>query len=354
MKILAFTKYTRQGASSRQRTFQFIPCFKEMGHEVVVQPLFDDEYLQRLYQRKSVLKSALMSYLRRFLSLRKIRHYDLILVEKELFPYLPYWAECWLAWSGIPYIVDYDDAIFHNYDRHPRRMIRWLLGNKIPKVMKNSAAVVVGNTYLEQKAKLSGAAKTAVIPTVVDVSRYQPAIFGQKSTFIVGWIGTLSTFTKHVLPCRDWIVKLHQQDSEIEFRFVGVDQVKGFPENTRFIKWSEQNEPAEISCFDVGIMPLTDSDWEKGKCGYKLVQYGAATVPMMASDVGMNHEVCQHNVNGFLAHTEEEWMNGILQLKNNPKQREKMGKNARILIEQEYSLTIAAKRWGTVIDDVMQ
>lgn len=353
MKILSFTKYSRQGASSRQRTFQYLPHFEEMGHEVDVQPLFDDDYLHRLYQGKSVFKAALNGYLRRFFSLQKIRHYDLVIVEKELFPYLPYLFERWISRCGVPYIVDYDDAIFHNYDRHPQKIVRWLLGNKIPKVMKNSAAVVAGNTYLEQKAKLSGAPIAVVIPTVVDISRYQRAIIEKKSPFVVGWIGTLSTFTKHVLTCRSWMLKLHQTNPDIEFRFVGVDRVEGFPENTCFIQWVEEDEPAEIARFDVGIMPLSDSDWEKGKCAYKLIQYGAAGVPMMASDVGMNREVCQHQVTGFLACSEEEWIEGILQLKNNADQRRNMGENARILIERGYTLRIAAKRWEQVIDEVM-
>src|SRR5690606_11921506 len=175
-KILFLPRYSRMGASSRLRTYQYLPYLEAEGIEVRVAPFFNDRYLKALYSGKGISwTNVVRCYLRRLRLLFKASAYDGVVIEKELFPFLPSWAEWWLSRRGRGYIVDYDDAVFHNYDLHPRFWVRWLLGNKISKVMRYSRQVRAGNDYLKEKALLAGAKEVLVLPTVVDGDRYGPA-----------------------------------------------------------------------------------------------------------------------------------------------------------------------------------
>src|SRR5690606_22816259 len=128
-------------------SFQYFPHLKEAGWEVEVKPFFDETYLKDFYRGKRNIPAVLNAYWKRFWLIFKLKKYHSIVIEKELFPYFPAWFERILKTRGISYIVDYDDAIFHNYDQNPKGFIRKLLGNKIAQVMRHSTCVVAGNEY---------------------------------------------------------------------------------------------------------------------------------------------------------------------------------------------------------------
>ena len=172
-KILLLSKYTRMGARSRLRTIQYIPYLERNGYKVTQQSLFDDDYLKSLYLKNKTSKLHVFSlFIKRIYTLLKVKKFDLLWIEKELFPYFPAWFEFFLKKIGIKYIVDYDDAIFHNYDLSNNKIIKSVLGNKIDLVMKNSALVIAGNNYLAERAKIAGVNNIHIIPTVVDRERY--------------------------------------------------------------------------------------------------------------------------------------------------------------------------------------
>src|SRR5690606_37058873 len=127
MRILYFTKYSRNAGSSRLRSYQYFPYLEAEGMEVEVSPLFSEAYLHQLYAGKSTKKEAVKGYLRRFLKIFSLGNYDKIIIEKELFPYLPAWAERILNLLGVKYMVDYDDAVFHNYDLSSNSLIKSFL-----------------------------------------------------------------------------------------------------------------------------------------------------------------------------------------------------------------------------------
>src|SRR5690606_8740055 len=154
--------------------------------------------------------------------------------------------------------------------------------------------------YLGNRAKRAGAKNVQVIPTVVDLNRYKlkkESLSSQQ--IVIGWIGTQSTF-KYIESLKEVFLKL-AQNYPIKIHVIGVDNNMGIPENVIPIKWSEETEAAEICKFDIGIMPLSDTPWEKGKCSYKLIQYMACGLPVIASPIGMNKEVIKEQENGFLA-----------------------------------------------------
>lgn len=349
MKILYLTKYSRLGASSRMRSYQYFPYLEKAGFEVVVKPLFNDDYLNLLYSGGKSLWIVLKSYIRRFFLLFTVGKYDKIIIEKELFPYLPAWGEVILRIFNVDYIVDYDDAIFHNYDQSRHWLVRKLLGDKIGVVMKKSVLVIVGNKYLAKYAQKHGAKRIEIIPTVIDLERYPIKKVTNANRLVVGWIGTKSTFEKHLLPCQHWMKKIQHDFPNIEFRIVGITEEMDLGENVRYIPWTEETEVSEILKMDVGIMPLQDSPWEKGKCAYKLIQYAACGIPGIASDVGMNKEITIPEKTGYLASTDEDWIKHLLDLKNNPSKRQEMGENARKLVEENYCLQVTAKKWLNIL-----
>ena len=350
MKVLYLTKYTRLAGSSRMRSYQYFPYLEKAGMQVTVKPFFDDAYLKDFYAGKRNISAVLKSYVKRLGVLFSVFSYDRVVIEKEIFPFLPALAEWMLKLLGIQYIVDYDDAIFHHYDQSSNPIINKILGNKIAKVMRFSGTVVAGNQYLADYAARSGAKNIEIIPTVIDLERYPIKQNTGADPCIVGWIGTKTTFEKHLLPCKDWIKALQIQEPNIRFHIVGITEDMDLGKNVQYIRWTEETEVAEIMKMDIGLMPLQDSKWEKGKCAYKLIQYAACGIPGVASDVGMNREVTVPGETGILASADEEWIQAIKTLKSNTELRHQMGRNARKKVEERYCIQQTSTKWKQILN----
>jgi glycosyltransferase involved in cell wall biosynthesis len=343
MRVLLLSRYGRLGASSRIRSYQYVPFLEAHGIGVTVCALFSDNYLHGLYSGHKIdVCSVIQAYFRRARCLMKSDQFDLLWVEYEMFPWLPDWAEKILASVGVPYLVDYDDAIFHRYDQHARRFVQTLLGKKIDGVMKRAAQVTVGNQYLAERARRSGAREVSILPSVVDLEKYAIEARGSRDVFTLGWIGSPTTakYLDLVAPA----IKEFSRDRGVRVVLVGSGKVvsDGVPVEIR--SWSEDTEVQDIQSFDVGIMPLPNDPWALGKCGYKLVQYMACAVPVLASPVGVNREMVQHGRNGFLAEGKEEWLGFLRTLYDNAKLRGEMGKAGRGMVHEKFSLQVTAPR----------
>ena len=344
MRILTLTRYERLGSSSRVRFYQYFPYLESQGVEIQSAPFFKDAYVQSIYMGKAVnLSSILYAYLKRLWSIFQSSKYDLIWVEKELFPWLPDWFEGLLTGQGIPYVVDYDDAVFHRYDLHRSAFVRSLLKNKIDHVMRHAVIVIVGNDYLADRAKQAGAKRIEYLPSVVDVSTYTPKTDGVGSSFRIGWIGSPVT-----LPYLE-VVKgvLHQlvREADIGLTLIGAGEMVPFPNiPITILPWDETLERSIGNLFDVGIMPLMDGPFERGKCGYKLVQYMAGGLPVIASPVGVNRQMIEPGVNGYLASNTEEWLVALRSLIHNHPLAKDMGIAGRQKAERLYNLQITAPK----------
>jgi len=337
MKILLLSRYGSLGASSRVRFLQYLPYFQSQGAEVTVKPLLSDTYLKALYNGGSRWREVLKGYAIRVLVLLTTRQYDVVIIEKELFPFMPAIAERFLNLIGVPCVVDYDDALFHRYDCHPNPWVRRLLGKKIDSVMRHAECVTAGNQYLADRAHKAGAKKVEIIPTVVDTDKYQIKPRRTKDVLTVGWIGIPQT-SKYLEPLLPVFESLKQ---EFAVRFVAVganpEDFKGTP--VEAWQWSEDSETKSVQQFDIGIMPLVDSPWERGKCGYKLIQYMACGVPVVASPVGVNCEIVKEGKNGRLADTEEQWRQALSEmLKFGQYRLDEMGRLGRKMVVERYSL----------------
>jgi glycosyltransferase involved in cell wall biosynthesis len=350
MKVLMLSRYGRLGASSRLRTMQYLPFLAEAGLEVEVAPLFDDAYLSALYGGKRRATNMIRYYKNRIALLLARSNADVIWMEKEALPWMPWCLERLALPSGIPLITDHDDAIFHRYDMARNPVIRCVLGRKIDRVMAASTIVVAGNTYLADRAQKAGAKRVKIIPTVLDTQSYgvgDLATLNQKP--VIGWIGSPSTWHDYAAPMIPLLSSVAETESAI-IRAVGAAQGVASSPTLDIRPWSEATEVAAIQSMDIGIMPLADSPWARGKCGYKLIQYMACGLPVVASPVGVNVDIVEHGVNGFLATSEEEWREALTILLHDPDLRRRMGAAGRCKVEAKYSLEV----WGPRVADMFR
>jgi glycosyltransferase involved in cell wall biosynthesis len=343
MRVLALTRYSSLGPSSRVRFYQYVPSLASTGLEVQVAPLLGNDYVRNLYAGKSQpVFSVLRSYIGRIADLLNSRRFDLLWIEKELLPWIPTFVEDLLLQRGIPWVVDYDDAVFHRYDQHRSRVIRALLGNKIDTVMRQATTVVVGNEYLAERAYQAHAGRIERLPSVVDMNRYTVK---EKSgdRFYIGWIGSPVT-APYLGMIKDVLEEvIHQTGARLVLVGAGdQDPLPGLAKD--ILPWSEESEVAQIQSFDVGIMPLPDGPFEQGKCGYKLIQYMACGLPVVASPVGVNTRIVEQSVSGFQASNNSEWLEALVVLSRDAGMRTALGSAGRKKVEQEYSLQVTAPR----------
>jgi glycosyltransferase involved in cell wall biosynthesis len=350
VRILLLSRYSSLGASSRYRSYQYLPFLRSRGHAVDIDPLLGDLYLRRLYSgERAPIVDVLASYVRRKMKLLLSRKYDLLWIEYEAFPWMPYWMESLIIPSAVPYVVDYDDAVFHRYDKNSSSLVRRLLGSKIDRVMGSSALVIAGNEYLADRARKAGARRVEILPTVIDLEKYPVVDPPRNDVFTIGWIGTPQTM--RYLQGIQEALKIVCKDNGARLRTIGAASIAldGVPIEAK--SWSESTEVEEMQKFDVGIMPLADGLWERGKCGHKLIQYMGCSRPVVASPVGANSMIVEEGKTGFLASTAGEWVKAFQTLKDNQDLGNSMGRNGRKKVEQNYSLSIAAPRLATYLED---
>ena len=345
---LVFAKYGTQAASTRQRITQAEPYLNAAGITLEVAPLFDNAYLAQLFgEGKRDPWRMMAAYLKRLRLLLSMGQYDFLWVHYELFPYLPGALERLIGWADKPVLYDYDDATFHQYDQHKNPFIRALLGNKLAPLLRRSDVAMCGNAYLRAYADRY-CKRTEIIPTVVDVEVYQPKPLRLEGKPVLGWIGSPSTWSygKALAPVLTEFV----QNDQLSVLVVGAGHAADKSLPFEFRDWVEEREVADVQAMDIGIMPIPDAPWARGKCGYKLIQYMACGLPVIASPVGVNTEIVQHGVNGFLASTESEWREAIARLAGDAELRARMGQAGRQAVEEKYSI----QRYGPRIAQLIQ
>ena len=352
MRVLALTRYSSLGPSSRVRFFQYFPALISGGVELTVAPFLGSDYVRNLFAgKKQPVLSLGRAYLDRLGCLLKSHPFDLLWIEKELFPWLPTRADQLLLRPGMPCVVDYDDAIFHRYDQHPNPLVRVLLGKKIDGIMRHAATVVVGNDYLAGRARLAGASRIELLPSVIDLHHY--TVRAQtEGQFRIGWIGSPVTapYLKLIRPALEEV--LRQTCARLVLVGAGdQDPLPGLEKE--ILPWSEENGVSYIQSFDVGIMPLLDEPFERGKCGYKLIQYLACGLPVVASPVGVNNLIVEQGKIGFKASNNSEWIQALLMLSQDPQLRHTLGQNGRQAVEMKYCLQVTAPRLLKIFQDAL-
>ncbi len=348
MIVEMLARYSRNGASSRLRFLQYQPSFSRSGVQSEFSPLFGPNYLEALYSGRSRVVTTMQAYAARAASLASSSRTDGLWIQSETLPWLPWFIEKGLLPSSKSRVIDCDDAIFHRYDLHGSGLVRSLLGNKIDRLMASSQLVTAGNAYLAERAEAAGAPRIEIVPTVLDLDRYmikKPADNDEDP--VIGWIGSPSTWREYMLPLLPTLTAVAGQEN-CQIHAIGAEPLRHPLLNV--IPWSEDSEAEQILQMDIGIMPLNDTPWSRGKCGYKLIQYMACGLPVIASPVGVNTEIVEEGVNGFLASSAAEWRDAIVTLVRDPDLRQRMGAAGRRKVERQFSLAV----WGPRVAQYLQ
>jgi glycosyltransferase involved in cell wall biosynthesis len=348
MKVLLLSRYGRLGSSSRLRSYQYLEFLRGNGWDIRVSPLLSDDYVERFYSgRQQNTGEIAGGYFMRVRALIEARRLDLVWIEREVFPWVPEILERTILPAGVPYALDFDDAVFHRYDEHSSRLVRRALGTKIDRLMRRAAVVIVGNDYIGERAIAAGARHVEVLPTVVDLSRYRARKFAPQAFQVIGWIGTPNTqpFLDLISPA---LAELSRKYT-VKVLLVGAN-AKALPEIPHeTVAWSEDSEVESIQGMDIGVMPLPETSFAEGKCGYKLIQYMACGLPVVASPIGMNSRIVANGTSGYLASTQEEWVEALGSLLSDKERRAQMGAEGRRLVEREYSLDIAGPKLHRIL-----
>lgn len=351
LRVLALTRYGVLGASSRLRFIQYFPGLQRCGIDIIQQAFFDDEALLRRYQNGRYGPIGLLRrYIQRVATLLSCHQFDLLWIEKEALPWLPAWVELAL-FRRVPFVLDFDDAVFHNYDRHRFSWVRGIYGKRLDRLMAKAGCVVAGNRYLAQRASNAGATIIELIPTVIDLNRYSLSLIEARVSAgrmpRIVWIGSPST-VRYLDELADVFVEVAKRQPFELHVIGGIPAMAGI--DLQLVPWSEATEVDAIAQCDIGIMPLPDSPFERGKCGYKLIQYMACGLPVVASPVGVNSEIVRHGENGFLADTKAQWIASLVQLLCEPELRATMGHRGRSFVEMQYCLQVT----GTQVEAVLK
>lgn len=353
IRVLALTKYDTRAASARLRFAQFVEPLERLGISLELSPLLDDRYIERKFSTGKLPLSSLAGAIERRLgALAKLRHYDAAIIHYELFPYAPALFERLLGRLAVPYILDYDDAIFHQYDQHKSRIVRTVLGQKIAQVIGGAKAVFAGSNYLADYARRYNP-QVHLVPTVIDVARYGRVDRQRPRTadLSIAWIGSPSTsdYLSLIAPA------LTRVATHKKLRLIATGakplQIPGVEVEVR--PWSEATEVSDLLESDVGVMPLPDTPWAWGKCAFKLIQYMGCALPVIASPVGANRDVVRDGVDGYWASLEEEWVSALLKLEADPALRARMGDAGRGRVEQSYSIEAVVPTIAQVIKGVV-
>lgn len=357
LKVGALVPYPLNLApGQRYRIEQWVPHLETQGIAVELLPFADEALMRLLHQpghHWAKVAGLVRCFGRRVRLLFRLREYDALYLFRAVSIVGPALLEYVLPWLRRPVIFDFDDAIYLLHTTAANRHFGWLkFPGKTASLCRLSSHVVVGNSYLADYARQFNST-VSVIPTSIDTDQYQPR--GDKGEangrIVVGWTGS-STSQTHL----EWFAPVLRElrtRRDVEIRVISNREpvLPGIPYVWR--EWTPETEVEELSQFDLGIMPMPDDEWARGKCALKALQYMAMGTPTICAAVGANCEVIQHGENGMLAYTDEEWLTAMTALIDSATLRERLGRAGRQTIEERYSMRHCANLFAQVVGEVI-
>ena len=328
MKLIFLTHSSDQG--HRFRVEQYFPYLRTRGVEATWHPL-----------RGSLKK--------KFLLYQQLPGFDVVCIQRRL---LSPFEFSWVRKKSAKILFDLDDAVMYRSSSSPRphSFSRWL---KFRWMVKGSDVVTVGNEFLKEEVlKVDRQKKVFLVPTSIDTNLYsEKKKVSEGSEIILGWIGTKGNL-KYLKLLEPVFEKLVQRFSNLRLKIVSNDFY-----DSSFIPvikkpWRLEDENEDLISFDIGLMPLQDDLWSKGKCGLKIIQYLSVGVPVVCSPVGINGDIVKDGQNGFLASDSQEWADRIAKLISDPGLRARMGQEGIETVEKGYSLSVSSEKFFQVLQSL--
>ncbi len=339
----------------RYRIEQWEPLLRKQGVDITYAPFESDELHALLYKpgnmgRKLGLVAEGIS--RRYALMKSVSAYDVVYVFREAALLGPAFFERWVHRSGVPMVFDFDDAVFVSYRSPTNGYLSYLkFASKTRSICRMSAHVMAGNPYLAEYARQVNPNVT-IIPTTIDTEKYTVIERSvEPKTPIIGWTGSFST-VQHLDTLRSALQRLAKQ-IPFRLRVIGTPTYKLDGVDVEAMPWKAATELKDLGDIDVGIMPLPDDSWSKGKCGLKALQFMACGIPTVCSPVGVNKQIIHDGENGFIADSEEEWIEKLSRLLHSPDLCRQLGHAGRKTVETKYSANVQAPRVFDVLSSVV-
>lgn len=359
MKVLAFSSYPTEAASTRYRLEQFVAPLAARGISMTIRPYLNSRSFERLYQRKALSATTLSlvrSTLRRLTEMPEVKKADVILVQREAMLFGPPVIE-WLTtrFYKRPMVLDLDDATYVPYTSPTYgrlgTALKWF--SKTDDLIQWSALVTCGNRAIAEYVSSRGA-MARVIPTVVNTEIFRPASHRKPDAPVVlGWIGTQSAFPylKSIFGVLEKLAKSHR----FKLRIVGSGQpevsVPGV--GVENVPWSLAREVEDFRSIDVGLYPIDASlysgNWAAGKSGFKAIQYMSVGIPYVATPVGASAEIGEAGKTHLFASSNDEWHEALASLISDAARRQKMGAAAREHAIANYALAAQADKLAAAL-----
>ena len=326
--------------SQRYRFEQFQPYLEAQGFEFDYFYLIREQDDKKFYGAGNYLAKIgilLRSIIKLFVKSFSAKRYDLIFVQREAFMLGTVLFERRFA-RKTKMIFDFDDAIWLQVVSDGNKALGFLKdASKTAKLIELSDMVFAGNSYLADYGKQFNS-NTKLVPTVVDTDNYTRHPQAPRDRICIGWSGSFSTipYFEYALPA---LRKIKEKYGDlVYFKVIGDPNYYNKELDIKGVRWTSASEVEELSEIDIGIMPLPNDEWTKGKCALKGLLYMSLEQAAVLSDVGVNSEVIEDGVNGFLATSTEDWVDKLSQLIEDQTLRESMGKKGRETILKRYSV----------------
>jgi glycosyltransferase involved in cell wall biosynthesis len=340
-KIFFISPYPHGTApSQRFRYEQYLRLLKEEGYTIELYPFIDEKGWEILYQKGQVLRKTgtmLSGLWRRWKLLFKLKKADSIFIHREMAQFGPPVFE-WIAAKvlGVKYIYDFDDAIWlPNYSASNAK-IHWIKCYwKVPYCIKWADKVTAGNAYLADYAKKYNS-NVVILPTTIDTeNHHNRSIDFQNEKINIGWTGTHSTmnYLEDLVP----VLKRLEQEFTFTFTIISNKQPDFHLDSLVYKDWKKETEIDDLAAFSIGVMPLREDKWSKGKCGFKALQYMSLGIPCVISPIGVNTDIISDGENGFLAATPDETYNALKKLMQDRQLRQTIGLKGQETIVKRYS-----------------
>lgn len=342
----------------RFRFEQYLPYLESHGYEFDFDYLFSAAQDRIFYRTNNVLAKGLTvcsGLLKRLLTLRKWRRYDLVFVQREALIVGLDFCEQFLA-RRLPMIYDFDDSIWlQNVSEGNRRFGFLKRPSKTRSLIRAATLVAAGNQYLAEYARPLNP-NVVVLPTTIDTQEYQPRAHSKPAgaKICIGWSGSFSTIEhfKLALPALQEVQRIH--GLRVCFKVIGDERYYCRELGVQGEAWRAASEVADLQEIDIGIMPLADDEWSRGKCGLKGLQYMALGIPTVMSPVGVNSSIIQNGVNGFTPKSEAEWVDCLNSLINSASLRSQLGAAGRETVERNFSVKAWQQAYLTHFQDALR
>lgn len=326
----------------RYRFEQYFDFLKNKNIDCELSYIIDENDDKILYENGEYFSKFLIavnSYKKRKEEIKTIKNYDLVFVYREALLTGSTFFEKLLKKNNVPFVFDFDDAIWLLDTSEANRKFKWLKRpSKTAEIIGLSSMVFAGNEYLAAYAKQFNSS-VAVIPSTIDTDLYIPLTDrAAKDRICIGWSGSITTIKHFEMALPALKIIKEKFGNRVEFKVMGDPDYMNNELQIKGIKWSHESEVDVLRSFDIGIMPLPDNEWAKGKCGLKALSYMALEIPAVASGVGVNSKIIQSGVNGYIADTVEDWVQALTVLIENESLRKTIGAAARKTVVDKYSI----------------